>query len=182
MNAKRSGAALVRSLEDTAAGLRFKPPKAGHERCAIKLPANVIETLRAHRRQQAEERLLLGLGRPGAADLVVTLADKSPYPPDKLSRDWGNVVRDRGPPRVKFHGLRHSHASALIANGLDVVTVSRRLGHSSPAITLGVYAHARRLRRDGHGGGQRDGGCHYWTAPPNRTLGPCWVHEQFPFA
>ncbi len=40
-----------------------------------------------------------------------------------------------------FHALRHSHASALIAAGVDVVTVSRRLGHSSPAITLGVYAH-----------------------------------------
>jgi len=41
-----------------------------------------------------------------------------------------------------FHALRHSHASALIAAGLDVVSVSRRLGHGSPAITLGVYAHA----------------------------------------
>lgn len=40
-----------------------------------------------------------------------------------------------------FHALRHSHASALIAAGLDVVTVSRRLGHGSPAITLTVYAH-----------------------------------------
>ncbi len=40
-----------------------------------------------------------------------------------------------------FHALRHSHASALIAAGIDIVTVSRRLGHGSPAITLGVYAH-----------------------------------------
>jgi len=40
-----------------------------------------------------------------------------------------------------FHALRHSHASAVIAAGLDVVTVSRRLGHGSPAITLKVYAH-----------------------------------------
>ncbi len=82
-----------------------------------------------------------GAGRPGAGDLVFTLPDGSPYAPDKLSRDWGNVVRDRGLPKVSFHGLRHSHASALIAAGLDVVTVSRRLGHGSPAITLRVYAH-----------------------------------------
>jgi integrase len=60
----------------------------------------------------------------------------------KLSRDWGNVVRDRKLPRVTFHALRHSHASALIAAGVDIVTVSRRLGHGSPAITLRVYAHA----------------------------------------
>jgi integrase len=73
--------------------------------------------MRAHRRRQAEQRLLLGLGRPGADDYGFTLADGSPYPPDKLSRDWGNVVRDRKLPRVMFHALRHSHASALIAAG-----------------------------------------------------------------
>ncbi|MGD0533586.1 MAG: tyrosine-type recombinase/integrase, partial [Methyloceanibacter sp.] len=42
---------------------------------------------------------------------------------------------------VTLHALRHSHASALIASGQDVVTVSRRLGHASPTITLSVYAH-----------------------------------------
>jgi integrase len=40
-----------------------------------------------------------------------------------------------------FHALRHSHASALIAAGLDVGAVSHRIGHASPAITLTVYAH-----------------------------------------
>ena len=44
-------------------------------------------------------------------------------------------------PRVSFHSLRHSHASALIASGLDVLTISRRLGHSSAVVTLGVYGH-----------------------------------------
>jgi integrase len=40
-----------------------------------------------------------------------------------------------------FHALRHSHASALIAAGMDPVTVSKRLGHGSSAVTLTVYAH-----------------------------------------
>ncbi len=44
-------------------------------------------------------------------------------------------------PKVTFHSLRHSHASALIAAGIDVVTVSRRLGHASPALTLSTYSH-----------------------------------------
>ena len=132
---------VERSLEETAAGLRFKPPKTRHGRRTISLPAGVVEIMRAHGRRQAELRLALGAGRPGADDLVFTLSDGSAYPPDKLSRDWGNVVRDRALPRVMFHALRHSHASALIAAGLDVVTVSRRLGHGSPAITLTVYAH-----------------------------------------
>ena len=40
-----------------------------------------------------------------------------------------------------FHALRHTHASAPMASGLDVVTISRRLGHSSPVVILTVYAH-----------------------------------------
>jgi len=43
--------------------------------------------------------------------------------------------------KATFHSLRHTHASTLIASGLDVLTISRRLGHGSPAITLGVYGH-----------------------------------------
>ena len=42
---------------------------------------------------------------------------------------------------MTFHALRHTHASVLISAGLDVVTVSRRLGHASPALTLSVYSH-----------------------------------------
>jgi integrase len=42
---------------------------------------------------------------------------------------------------VTFHSLRHCHASALIAAGLDVVAIARRLGHASPALTLSVYGH-----------------------------------------
>jgi integrase len=132
---------VERSLEETAEGLRFKPPKTRHGRRTISLPANVIEILSAHRRRQAELRMALGMGRPAPSDLVFSLPEGRPYPPDKLSRDWGNVVRAKKLPQIMFHAMRHSHASALIAAGLDVVTISRRLGHGSPAITLGVYAH-----------------------------------------
>ena len=44
-------------------------------------------------------------------------------------------------PKVTLHALRHTHVSQLIAAGLDVVSVSRRIGHSNPTVSLGVYAH-----------------------------------------
>jgi len=132
---------IERSLEETAEGLRFKLPKTKHGRRTIALPPPVADVMREHRRRQFELRLQLGLGRPSPDDLVFTLPDGTPWPPDKVSRDWSNLVRYRGLPRVMFHALRHSHASALIAAGVDIVTVSRRLGHASPAITLNVYAH-----------------------------------------
>jgi Phage integrase family len=51
------------------------------------------------------------------------------------------VVKSLKLPEVMFHALRHSRASALIASGLDVLTVSRRLGHGNPTVTLTTYAH-----------------------------------------
>src|SRR5262249_44109746 len=54
---------------------------------------------------------------------------------------WRNVLRDMKLPAVSFHALRHTHASALIAAGLDVVQVSKRLGHSNPTTTLRIYSH-----------------------------------------
>jgi integrase len=46
-----------------------------------------------------------------------------------------------GLPEITFHALRHTHASMLIASGLDIVTVSKRLGHANPNVTLKTYAH-----------------------------------------
>jgi integrase len=43
--------------------------------------------------------------------------------------------------KITLHALRHTHASMLIASGMDVVTLSRRLGHASPTVTLNVYGH-----------------------------------------
>jgi len=55
---------------------------------------------------------------------------------------WLRQIRKLdGIPSVKFHCVRHTHASALIAASLDVVNVSKRLGHASPTITLNVYAY-----------------------------------------
>ncbi len=58
-----------------------------------------------------------------------------------ITNQWIDAVKTLGLPKITFHALRHCHASALIAAGLDVVTVSRRLGHSKASITLDVYSH-----------------------------------------
>jgi integrase len=42
---------------------------------------------------------------------------------------------------ITFHGLRHTHASQLLASNVDVVTISKRLGHKKPSVTLAIYAH-----------------------------------------
>jgi integrase len=65
--------------------------------------------------------------------------DGSPISPRRLGREWLRTCEAVGLPRVMFHALRHTHASALIAAGLDVVVISRRLGHANPTVTLNIY-------------------------------------------
>ncbi|HUK06223.1 MAG TPA: site-specific integrase, partial [Stellaceae bacterium] len=130
-----------RSIEETAAGLRIKPPKTASGRRTVSLPASAVEALREHRRVQLEVRMALGLGKASKDALIFSTLEGEPLSPDNLSRDWRRAVRSLGLPLVNFHALRHSHASALIAAGLDVVAVSKRLGHRSPTVTLGIYSH-----------------------------------------
>ena len=132
---------VERALEETGAGLRFKAPKSRHGRRTISLPSSAISTLRAHRLKQLELRVVLGKGKLEPEALIFSNIDGLPLSPDNLSRDWRRAVAARDLPKVKFHGLRHTHASVLIASGLDVLTVSRRLGHGSPVVTLNTYAH-----------------------------------------
>ena len=61
--------------------------------------------------------------------------------PQAATKEWPRLVVRCGLPEVTFHALRPSHASALIASGLDVLTIGRRFGHASPTITLGVDGH-----------------------------------------
>ena len=56
--------------------------------------------------------------------------------PRNITKAWSRVV-----PGKPFHSLRHTHASMLIRAGVDILTISRRLGHSKAAITLDTYGH-----------------------------------------
>jgi integrase len=133
---------VERAIEATKAkGLRIKSPKTRHGRRTIALPPIAIEVFREHRKTQLEIRLKLGIGRLLPEHHVFGDLCGSVRHPDWITYHWRHIVEALGLPRVTLHALRHSHASALIAAGQDVVTVSRRLGHASPTITLSVYAH-----------------------------------------
>jgi integrase len=131
---------VVESLEETKTGLRFKPPKSKAGVRDVTLPAIVTNTLLAHRKRLLEHRLQLGLGKLRDQDFLFPAWDGSPQRPNVFGMAWSRLAQERGL-AVTFHGLRHTHASMLIDRDVDVVTIARRLGHASAAITLKVYAH-----------------------------------------
>jgi integrase len=132
---------VERSLEQTNAGLATKAPKTKAGRRVVSIPPSVAAELRKHWRERQELRLALGFGKAAADDLVFARPDGSAWPPDSLTADWARTIRVLKLPKVTLHALRHTHVSQLIASGLDVVTVSRRIGHGNPTVTLTVYAH-----------------------------------------
>jgi integrase len=100
-----------------------------------------IEVLRTHRRATQEQWLALGKGKLAPdAPVFAAIESGGTMSPRSVSKAWERAA-DRLNIKANFHSLRHTHASALLAEGVDPVTVSRRLGHGSAAITLSVYAH-----------------------------------------
>jgi integrase len=128
-------------VEETAAGLRVKEPKTEKGWRTLSLPPSAIAVMREHRRELLESRLKVGLGKPDADTLVFGEPDGSILRPNRLSWLWRAAVKSLAAPRVNLHALRHTYASALIAAGLDVITVQHKMGHATATTTLNTYGH-----------------------------------------
>jgi integrase len=131
---------IEQSVEQTKSGLRIKAPKTKHGRRNVSISPWLVAELRAHRLRQQERRLALGLGKASGDSLVFARWDGELRAPHWLTQKFAQAAADLKLD-CTLHGLRHTHVSQLIAAGLDVLTVSRRIGHASPAITLDVYGH-----------------------------------------
>jgi integrase len=127
-------------LEQTKTELRFKDTKTSRNR-AITLPAFAVDELRRLKREQAEELLTLGIRQTGET-LVCCRADGEPLQPRSVTHQF-ILLRDRlkDLPRVRFHDIRHSHATQLLADGVHPKVAQERLGHSTITTTMDLYSH-----------------------------------------
>lgn len=119
--------------------LTVQPPKTATSRRMIHLGQDTIALLRVHLAKQAEERLRLGSLWKDSGHLF-TSPTGGLLDPDLLSKNWIRLCKKAGV-HYRLHDLRHYHASALIENGVHIKTIQNRLGHSSPSLTMKVYAH-----------------------------------------
>jgi integrase len=122
-------------------GLVLAETKTRRGRRSIVIPVGAVEALRRHRGRQAEERLLAG-SQWEEKGFVFTSSRGTPLDGDNLiSRPFRRVLQEAGLPPMRFHDLRHSCASLLLAQGVAPRVVMETLGHSRISVTLDTYTH-----------------------------------------
>lgn len=131
---------VAQVAEETKAGVTVKEPKTERSRRTIALPARLVVELRRHKKELAEYRLKLGLGKDDR-DLVFPTFDGRMRTPRPFSKEFARAADAAGLGHVTFHGLRHTHITHLLRSGVPVHVVSARAGHANPAVTLNIYAH-----------------------------------------
>ena len=131
---------IVQTLTVADRVVRFGEPKTARGRRSLALDGVTVRALRVHRKQQAEERLAWG---PVWQDvgLVFTREDGRHIDPYWPTHALHRLAREAGLPRIRFHDLRHSYATAALAAGISPKVVSDRLGHATISLTLDTYSH-----------------------------------------
>lgn len=118
----------------------LKKPKTAKSKRSIAMMDLTIKELKKHKTFQKE--LLLSMGKHLDDDnFICCWDDGSPYTPHYISDNFRKYVSKLQYPKIRFHDLRHTHATMLLSKGVNPKIVSERLGHSTVSITLDTYSH-----------------------------------------
>ncbi len=132
---------ISKSLEQTKAGLRLKETKGRNVR-TVTLPAEAIAALKRVMVSQEENRRLFGPDYRLDLDLVFCYLDGNYILPGTVTKSVRRIAKKAGFVGVSLHSLRHSNGSQLLAAGVPLPVVSKRLGHTDIYTTARIYAHA----------------------------------------
>ena len=121
-------------------GLILTEPKSEKGRRSIALPPLTVEALRQHRARQDADKVLMGSAWE-EYDLVFTSSKGTPLDLRNLVRHFKDTLQELGLPEIRFHDLRHTAATLLLAQGIHPKIVQEMLGHSSITLTLDTYSH-----------------------------------------
>jgi integrase len=133
-------ARVVQTIVQTRGLVTIGEPKTAKGRRSISLDSSTLAVLRGHRHRMLQERLLVGADFNDLG-LVFHQPDGTWLRPDAVSDLFLRRTRRYGLPRLTLHGLRHTWATLALEKGIYPRVVQERLGHSTIAITLGIYSH-----------------------------------------
>ncbi len=121
--------------------LQFVEPKTKRSRRTIVAPEGTLRALKTHRARQAQERLAAGADWRDLG-LVFTTRVGTPFGPRDAELDFKRILEKAGlPGKIRFHDLRHSAASLLLAQGVEMRVIMELLGHSTITLTADTYSH-----------------------------------------
>jgi integrase len=120
--------------------LRITEPKSPRSRRTVRVPSVVLTALKSHRTRQLEERLGAG-GDWEDSGLVFTSPIGSAVDPRNATREFKALLVSAALPNIRFHDLRHTAATLLLAQGVDPRTIMETLGHSQISLTMNTYSH-----------------------------------------
>ena len=131
---------VQQTLERAGAEPRFEEPKTERSRRTITMPGVAVAALRRHRTRQLEEQLAAG-SRWRKSGLVFTTSIGTPMHRARLHTSFKQILLAAGLPDIRYHDLRHTAATLLLAQGVDPRTIMETLGHSRISMTMDTYAH-----------------------------------------
>ena len=131
----------IRVMQSVTVLNETKPPKSEAGKRLITVDSNTMFHLKVWKARQAIELDKICIEQ-GDATPVCCSDTGDIINPNNFSRWWREFAEDNGFTGLKYHELRHTQASQLIASGMDVKTVQHRLGHASATLTMNLYAHA----------------------------------------
>ena len=121
-------------------GVILKSPKSESGIRDIRLGNDVMSVLKEARLQYMTDAFTYGVGFQNLG-FVIRQEDGSPFKPDSMTQKWERFLKTHSLPKIRLHDLRHSCASLLIAQGVDIKVIQEWLGHSSIATTGNIYGH-----------------------------------------
>lgn len=131
---------IKQSIAETKKGVQVSPLKTPSSYRQVAIDPFLLSILKEQIHKNNEMKLKLGLEYQDAG-LVFCHVDGIPYRPTSLNRPFRKLIELSGVPEIRFHDLRHTHASLLLEMNVNPKIVADRLGHSTVKITLDTYTH-----------------------------------------
>ncbi|HYE10515.1 MAG TPA: site-specific integrase [Patescibacteria group bacterium] len=131
---------IDRQLSKSSKGPLLDSTKTESSNRDIPISDNIVKLLKSQKKKQLQDKLLLG-NEYNDNNFVVCRINGDLISPDAFSHDFAQFLKDNNLKHIRFHDLRHSYATMMLAHGESIHVTSKLMGHSSIKVTGDIYAH-----------------------------------------
>ena len=142
---------ISKTVASIKGGVIVQPPKTVSSNRKISLDDMTIQILKKWQLEQRKQLLKIGINAMNNKQIIFSNYENK-YSRDSTVNLWiKQIAKKAGLYQISTHGLRHTHATLLVASGMDIKQVQARLGHSKIDTTLNIYTHVLKEKNDNTG-------------------------------